>query len=56
VFRWEYNPNSEIFLVWTQGTTNSGDPQKGLFPSLREDLFEQQGNSIFLLKVTYRYY
>ncbi len=56
VFRWEYRPNSEIFLVWTNGTTNSGDPEKGLFPSLSEDLFAQQGNSIFLFKVTYRYY
>ncbi len=56
VFRWEYKPNSEIFLVWTQGTTNSGDPNKGIFPSLREDLFEQEGRSIFLFKLTYRYY
>lgn len=56
VFRWEYKPNSELFLVWTQGTTNSGDPSKDLFPSLRDDLFAQDGNSIFLLKVTYRYY
>ncbi|MFT4565795.1 MAG: hypothetical protein ACI9FN_000748 [Saprospiraceae bacterium] len=39
VFRWEYKPNSEFFLVWTQGTTNSGDPSKCVFNSLKDDLF-----------------
>ena len=56
VFRWEYRPNSELFLVWTQGTTNSGDPEKGIFPSLAEDLFGDDANNIFLLKLTYRFY
>ncbi len=56
VFRWEYRPNSEFFLVWTQGTTNTGDPDKGIFPSLTEDLFGDEANNIFLLKLTYRFY
>lgn len=56
VFRWEYRPNSEFFLVWTQGTSNSGDPDKGLFPSLTEDLFSADANNIFLVKLTYRFY
>ncbi|MEL6123013.1 MAG: DUF5916 domain-containing protein, partial [Bacteroidota bacterium] len=56
VFRWEYKPNSEFFLVWTQGTTNSGDPDKGLFNSLSEDLFGQDARNTFLMKLTYRFY
>ena len=56
VFRWEYKPNSEFFLVWTQGTTNSGDPDKGIFDSLSDDLFGQESNNIFLMKLTYRFY
>ena len=48
VFRWEYMPNSEFFLVWTQGTSN--------FNSLKDDLFSQDTNNIFLLKLTYRFY
>ena len=56
VLRWEYKPGSELFLVWTQSTTNSGDPSKGIFPSLDEDLFGSDANNTFLLKATYRFY
>ena len=56
VFRWEYKPNSEFFLVWTQGTTNFGDPEKGLLPSLKDDLFSAEASNIFLMKLTYRFY
>jgi hypothetical protein len=55
VVRWEYIPGSEVFLVWSQGTTNSGDPDKGIFSSLSDDLFGQKINNIFLLKLTYRF-
>ncbi len=54
VMRWEYIPGSELFLVWSQGTTSNGDPMKNLWPSLREDLFSQQVNNNFLVKLTYR--
>jgi len=54
VVRWEYIPGSELFLVWSQGATNSGDPMRGLLPSLREDLFSEQITNNFLLKLTYR--
>ena len=56
VFRWEYKPNSELFIVWTQSTTNFGDPDKGIFPSLNDDLFGADANNIFLVKLTYRFY
>lgn len=55
VLRWEYTPGSEFFLVWTQSNTNSGDPEKGLVPSITEDLFGESPENIFLLKYTYRF-
>ena len=56
VFRWEYKPGSELFLVWTQNNSAQGDPSRGIFPSLREDLFSQDARNVFLLKMTYRFY
>ena len=56
VIRWEYKPGSEFFLVWTQSTGNNGDPQNDLFPSLRDDLFRNRADNIFLAKLTYRFY
>ena len=55
VLRWEYKPGSEFFLVWTQSTTNFGDPMKSLFPSLSDDLFGSSFDNIFLMKFTYRF-
>lgn len=55
VARWEYTPGSEIFLVWTQGVTNSDDPTKELLPSLAENLFDRKIHNTFLVKVTYRF-
>lgn len=56
VIRWEYKPGSEFFLVWTQSTTSFGDPENNLFPSLRDDLFGNRADNIFLAKLTYRFY
>jgi len=47
VLRWEYIPGSELFLVWSQGTTNSGNPQEQLFPSLGDNLFSNKLENIF---------
>ena len=55
VARWEYVPGSELFLVWNQGTTSSGDPSDELIPSLRENVFENKATNIFLIKWTYRF-
>ena len=55
VSRWEYVPGSELFLVWSQGTTNFGDPQGALLPTLSDKLFGEQGNNVFLVKWTYRF-
>ena len=55
VARWEYVPGSELFLVWSQGTTRSGDPADGLFRSLNDNLFASKAHNIFLVKWTYRF-
>jgi len=55
VARWEYIPGSELFLVWSQGLTNFGDPQDQLFPSLVDNVFENTADNIFLMKFTYRF-
>jgi hypothetical protein len=55
VFRWEYTPGSELFFVWSQGGTNSGDPREGLFSDLRQNVFSDTLTNIFLVKLTYRF-
>ncbi|MBO0591533.1 hydrolase [Cellulophaga sp. E16_2] len=56
VVRWEYKPGSEIFLVWSQDLSSSGNPNDGLFATLDENLFGNlQPKNIFLLKATYRF-
>ena len=55
VIRWEYRPGSEIFLVWSQGTTASGDPAQGLLRSLETNVFSDDTRNTFLVKATYRW-
>ncbi len=56
VVRWEYIPGSEIFLVWSQDISQSGDPQDGLLSSLGDNVFGgEKPMNIFLLKATYRF-
>ncbi|PPK87801.1 carbohydrate binding protein with CBM9 domain [Neolewinella xylanilytica] len=56
VIRWEYRPGSEIFLVWAQGNTASGDPTQGLLRSLGSNVFSDETRNTFLVKATYRWY
>ncbi|MEL6718519.1 MAG: DUF5916 domain-containing protein [Bacteroidota bacterium] len=55
VGRWEYVPGSELYLVWSQGTTAFGDPNAGLLTSLNDNLFSEKARNIFLVKWTYRF-
>ncbi|MEM1120840.1 MAG: DUF5916 domain-containing protein [Bacteroidota bacterium] len=55
VARWEYVPGSELFLVFAQSTNNTGDPSEDIFPSLTDNLFNNQPTNIFLIKWTYRF-
>ena len=55
VVRWEYIPGSEIFLVWSQGTTGLGNPNDDLFRSLDSQILGRKPENIFLIKATYRF-
>ncbi len=54
VLRWEYIPGSELFFVWSQGTTSSGLPDDRLGRTLSDQLLERKLENIFLIKATYR--
>ncbi len=55
VARWEYIPGSEIYLVWSQGVSTSGNVNDELFSSLGDNVFGQTAHNIFLIKATYRF-
>jgi hypothetical protein len=55
VIRWEYNPGSSVYLVWSQ-TRNGFDPTGTLdyFNDIG-DLFRYRPHNIFLVKFSYRF-
>ncbi|HSO87762.1 MAG TPA: DUF5916 domain-containing protein [Draconibacterium sp.] len=55
VVRWEYQPGSTVYLVWSQ--TRSQYVNDGTFDIANdiEDLFNEGANNIFLLKFSYRF-
>ncbi|MGW9685074.1 DUF5916 domain-containing protein [Flagellimonas sp. 2504JD1-5] len=53
VLRWEYIPGSELYLVWSQDTSNFGDFNQGLVNGLKNNI--KDINNIFLIKLTYRF-
>ena len=56
VIRWEYIPGSEIFLVWSQDISQSGNPEDSLFTGLQDNLYNgERPTNIFLIKATYRF-
>ncbi|WP_304237800.1 DUF5916 domain-containing protein [Jiulongibacter sediminis] len=57
VARWEYKAGSELYLVWSQGNTpDTGNYwEQTLNQNLFSNLFGQQANNIFLVKLTYRF-
>ena len=56
VIRWEYTPGSEIYLVWSQDLSQSGDPSEMLFQDLQDTVFNnEKPQNIFLIKATYRF-
>ena len=56
VLRYEYRPNSEIFLVWAQGLTEHTRPQDRFIEDIRNQLFGRLLENNFLLKITYRFF
>lgn len=57
VARWEYKPGSEVYLVWSQGSTPDAgtDLDSPINTSLFDNVFAQQSRNIFLVKLTYRF-
>lgn len=57
VVRWEYIPGSELFLVWSQGTTPDAyhDLDTPIVQSLFSNVFDVQPVNILLVKATYRF-
>ena len=55
VARWEYKPGSELYLVWSQGSTPDVASDSPLGKSLFDNIFDQQPHNIFLMKWTYRF-
>ncbi len=57
VVRWEYVPGSELFLVWSQGSTPNAfdDLDSPIGQSLFSNMFDEKAHNIFLVKYTYRF-
>ncbi|WP_144896197.1 DUF5916 domain-containing protein [Lutibacter sp. Hel_I_33_5] len=55
VARWEYIPGSELFFVWSQGITGSGDSSNSLSRGLNNQILNQPLDNTFLIKATYRF-
>lgn len=57
VLRWEYIPGSELFLVWSQGSTPNAynDLDTPLASSLFDNVFDEKARNVLLLKCTYRF-
>lgn len=55
VIRWEYNPGSTVYLVWSQTRSNS-DAESIFAPGENlGDLFDVKPYNVFLIKFSYRF-
>lgn len=54
VIRWEYTPGSVLFLVWSQGRTDSDSYGNFVFRDNYRDLFEIYPHNVFLIKLSHR--
>jgi len=55
VLRWEYRPGSTIYAVWTQNRADYSHPGNFDFSRDLSLMLRAPGDSIFLLKVNYRF-
>ncbi|MGK7312390.1 MAG: DUF5916 domain-containing protein [Candidatus Longimicrobiales bacterium M2_2A_002] len=53
VLRWEYRPGSTVFLVWSQGRTDSTGDGRFRFGDDLADLWGARGTNVLMLKVSY---
>lgn len=56
VLRWEYNPGSSVYLVWSQTRYNSNQTGGTMdYANDMSDLFESAPSNILLIKFSYRF-
>ncbi|MFO7978554.1 MAG: DUF5916 domain-containing protein [Bacteroidales bacterium] len=55
VLRWEYNPGSTVYLVWSQSRSDVDDHNRIHYFDDLGSLFSQKAHNIFLLKFSYRF-
>ena len=55
VVRWEYIPGSELFFVWSQGTSGLEDSNQSLYRGIENRILNEPLNNTFLIKATYRF-
>lgn len=53
VLRWEYRPGSLLFLVWSQGRDNFTQNGAFNFGDNLNNLFHQDAEDVFMLKISY---
>jgi hypothetical protein len=55
VVRWEYNPGSSLYLVWSQTRSDSNETGVMDFSENMKDLFTGKPHDVFLIKFSYRF-
>ena len=55
VLRWEYNPGSSVYLVWSQARSTSNNSGMMNYSSDMEELFSEKPHNVFLIKFSYRF-
>jgi hypothetical protein len=53
VLKWEYQPGSTLYLVWSQGRTGSVEDGTFSYGNDMKDLFRLRPHNVFLLKFSY---
>ncbi len=53
VVRWEYRPNSTIYLVWAQDRSGSSSEYVSSFNQNTKELFRYYPNNVFMVKLNY---
>jgi hypothetical protein len=55
VLRWEYNPGSSVYLVWSQTRSNSDFTGTMDYSNDMDYLFSTKPHNVFLIKFSYRF-
>ena len=55
VLRWEFRPGSTIYAVWTTNRAGYSNPGDFRFSRDWEELWQAEGDNVFLFKFSYRF-